>query len=227
MPLTREKALEQLQAWTKNPSLLTHARSVEIVMRAAAGEYGGDPDQWALTGLIHDADYDQWPEDHPRRIVAWLREQGEEDIAYAVSFHQTAWGLPPKTQLDKGLLACDELDRFCYRLLPRPARRYFLAGAQEREEKTQGQGIRRQGRSGDRQEQHRATGRGPGRPHSVRDPGPETPCPGAGDCREGSGVSSPRSTVTSRGASMPRRILSPRISTTVTLMPSPMTMASL
>jgi predicted hydrolase (HD superfamily) len=112
MPLTREQALEKLQAWTRNPSLLTHARSVEIVMRAAAGKYGGDPDQWAVTGLIHDADYDQWPDKHPRRIVDWLREQGEEEIAYAVSFHQTAWGLPAKTQLDKGLLACDELTGF-------------------------------------------------------------------------------------------------------------------
>jgi predicted hydrolase (HD superfamily) len=112
MSISREKTLEQLRAWTTNPSLLTHARSVEIVMRAAAPKYGGDPDTWAITGLIHDADYDQWPEDHPRRIVNWLREQGEEDIAYAVSFHQTAWGLPPKTTMDKGLLACDELTGF-------------------------------------------------------------------------------------------------------------------
>jgi predicted hydrolase (HD superfamily) len=112
MPISREQALEQLRTWTTNPSLLTHARSVEIVMRAAAAKYGGDPDGWAITGLIHDADYDHWPEEHPRRIVDWLREQGEEEIAYAVSFHQTAWGLPPKTMMDKGLLACDELTGF-------------------------------------------------------------------------------------------------------------------
>jgi predicted hydrolase (HD superfamily) len=112
MSLTREHALQQLQAWTKNPSLLTHARSVEIVMRSAAAKYGGDPDVWAVTGLLHDADYDQWPEQHPKRIVDWLREQGEEEIAYAVSFHQTAWGLPPKTMMDKCLLACDELTGF-------------------------------------------------------------------------------------------------------------------
>jgi predicted hydrolase (HD superfamily) len=112
MPITRERALEQVREWTKNPSLITHARSVEIVMRAAAARYGGDPDVFAITGLIHDADYDQWPDEHPRRIVDWLREQGEEDIAYAVSFHQTAWGLPPKTMLDKCLLACDELTGF-------------------------------------------------------------------------------------------------------------------
>jgi len=112
MPLTHDQALQQLQAWTRNPSLLNHARSVEIVMGAAATKYGGDPEVWGITGLIHDADYDQWPEDHPKRIVDWLREQGEEEIAYTVSFHQTAWGLPPKTIMDKCLLSCDELTGF-------------------------------------------------------------------------------------------------------------------
>ena len=63
MSLTRDQAIQQLQAWTTNPSLLTHARSVEIVMRAAASKFGGDPEVWGVTGLLHDADYDQWPED--------------------------------------------------------------------------------------------------------------------------------------------------------------------
>jgi predicted hydrolase (HD superfamily) len=112
--LTHDQALEQLRAWTANPSLLGHARAVEIVMRAAASKYGenADPDVWAITGLLHDADYDQWPEEHPQRIVEWLRGQGEEEMAYAVSFHQTKWNLPPKTQMDKALLACDELAGF-------------------------------------------------------------------------------------------------------------------
>jgi predicted hydrolase (HD superfamily) len=114
MTLTRDQALQQLHAWTTNPSLLTHARSVEVVMRVAASKYGdhADPEMWGLTGLLHDADYDQWPEEHPKRIVEWLREQGEEEIAHAVSFHQTAWNLPPKTMMDKCLLACDELTGF-------------------------------------------------------------------------------------------------------------------
>ncbi len=112
MPLTHEQALQQLQAWTTNPSLLTHARSVEIVMRAAALKYSGDPEIWAITGLLHDADYDQWPEDHPQRIVDWLREQGEEDVAHAVAFHQTKWNVSPRGMMDKCLLACDELTGF-------------------------------------------------------------------------------------------------------------------
>ena len=114
MRLTREQALQQLQAWTTNPSLLTHVHSVEIVMRAAASRYsdGTNEELWGITGLLHDADYDQWPEEHPKRIVEWLREQGEEETAYAVAFHQTKWGLPAKTMMDKCLLACDELTGF-------------------------------------------------------------------------------------------------------------------
>ncbi len=114
MALTRDQALEQLHAWTANPSLLGHARAVEIVMRASAARYGdvADADRWAVTGLLHDADYERWPEDHPRRIVAWLREQGEEDIAYAVSTHNTRLGVPHRSMMDKALLAADELTGF-------------------------------------------------------------------------------------------------------------------
>ncbi len=113
--MTHEQALSQLHAWTKTESLLKHARAVEIVMRAAASQYGGsgaDAELWGITGLLHDADYEQWPEGHPQRTVDWLREQGEEDMAYAVAFHQTAWGLPPRNMMDKCLLACDELAGF-------------------------------------------------------------------------------------------------------------------
>lgn len=115
MSLTFDQALQQLQAWTRTPSLLNHARAVEVLMRAAAARYGGqraDPEVWAIAGLLHDADYEQWPEEHPQRIVDWLRAQGEEEIAYAVAFHQTQWNLPPKTAMDRALLACDELAGF-------------------------------------------------------------------------------------------------------------------
>jgi len=115
MPISYERAQDQLSAWTKTDSLLKHARAVEIVMRQAAKRYGGEeanPERWAITGLLHDADYEQWPEEHPQRVVDWLKDQGEEEMAYAVSFHQTKWGLPPKTMMDRALLACDELAGF-------------------------------------------------------------------------------------------------------------------
>ncbi len=115
MGLTREQAWEKLCEWTKSDALRIHARSVEVVMRAAAhryGEEGADEEIWGITGLLHDADYDQWPEDHPNRIIAWLREQGEDTIAHAVSAHYSKWNVPYENQLDKAILACDEITGF-------------------------------------------------------------------------------------------------------------------
>jgi predicted hydrolase (HD superfamily) len=111
MALSYQQARDQLAAWTRNPSLVNHARAVEIVMRRAAARYGqgADEERWAITGLLHDADYDQWPEDHPRRIAEWLRGQSEEDLAYAVLAHNSKLGHPPQSALDKALVACDEL----------------------------------------------------------------------------------------------------------------------
>lgn len=115
MAITREQAWEKLCEWTQTEALRTHARSVEIVMRAAALRYGAgesDVESWGIAGLLHDGDYEKWPEEHPQRIVAWLREIGEEEIAHAISAHYTKWGVPYETQLDKALLACDELTGF-------------------------------------------------------------------------------------------------------------------
>jgi predicted hydrolase (HD superfamily) len=115
MPLTREEALEQLRAWTSNPSLLNHARAVEIAMRAAAARHGGpddDEETWGLAGLLHDADYERWPGEHPAKIVAWLRERGEEALAHAISAHNTNLGVSADSAMDKALLACDELAGF-------------------------------------------------------------------------------------------------------------------
>lgn len=115
MTLTRDEAWEHLCSWTKTESLRKHARAVEEVMRAAAHRYGGgagDEEAWGLAGMLHDADYEAWPEEHPERIVAWLRERGEEEIAHAVSAHYTKWGVVHETDLDRALLACDELTGF-------------------------------------------------------------------------------------------------------------------
>ncbi|MFN0150011.1 MAG: metal-dependent phosphohydrolase [bacterium] len=112
--LTRADALELLHDWTKTPALRAHARMVEIAMRAAAREHGGDEELFGITGLLHDADYEAWPEEHPNRIVALLRERGEEEIAYAISAHYTIWGHPARSLLDKALLACDEITGFVH-----------------------------------------------------------------------------------------------------------------
>jgi len=115
MSLTREEAWAHLCEWTKTEALRKHARAVELVLRAAAVKYGGgaqDVETFGIAGMLHDADYEAWPEEHPQRIVAWLRERGEEPIAHAISAHYTKWGVPYESMLDKALLACDELTGF-------------------------------------------------------------------------------------------------------------------
>ncbi len=113
--LSRETAWEILSEWTKTDALRKHARAVEVVMRAAALRYGAgevDVERFGLAGLLHDADYEAWPAEHPRRIVAWLEERGEREIAHAVAAHYTKWGVPYESALDRALLACDELTGF-------------------------------------------------------------------------------------------------------------------
>ncbi len=115
MPLTRERAWDKLCEWTETDSLRKHARAVEEVMRAAALRYGAgeaDVERWGMAGMLHDADYERWPEEHPARVVAWVREEGEPEMAHAISAHYTHWGVPYESQLDKALLACDELTGF-------------------------------------------------------------------------------------------------------------------
>ncbi len=115
MGITYEEAEAKLHEWTKTTSLLNHARAVEAVMRRAAHRYGrGDEDEprWAMTGLLHDADYERWPVEHPKRIVEWLREREEPEIAQAVAAHFTPWGVACESALDRALLACDELTGF-------------------------------------------------------------------------------------------------------------------
>ncbi len=115
MSLTRDEGWEHLCSWTETDSLRRHARAVEVVMRRAAHRYGAgaaDEERWGLAGMLHDADYEKWPEEHPRRIVAWLEERGEPELAHAVAAHYTGWGVPHESPLDRALLACDELTGF-------------------------------------------------------------------------------------------------------------------
>jgi predicted hydrolase (HD superfamily) len=87
-------------------------RTLELVMEAYAEKFGEDKEEWAVTGLLHDADYEAYPEKHPAVIVEMLRTTGEEKIAHAISAHYTRWNVPYTNHLDKALLACDELTGF-------------------------------------------------------------------------------------------------------------------
>jgi len=110
--MERSTAWDKVCEWTEGESLRRHALAVECVMRSAASRYGQgecDVEQWGQTGLLHDADYEKWPEEHPQHVVAWLEAEAEPEMAYAISAHYTQWGKEYRSQLDKALLACDEL----------------------------------------------------------------------------------------------------------------------
>ncbi len=110
--MTREEARTLLASMTQSASLLRHMRTIELVMEAYAEKLGEDKDTWAIAGLLHDADYEAYPDQHPKVIVEKLSTLGENAIAHAISCHYTKWNVPYHTLLDKALLACDELTGF-------------------------------------------------------------------------------------------------------------------
>lgn len=110
--ITRQQAEEILLSMTKSASLLRHMRTLELVMRAYATKLGENEDEWGIAGLLHDADYEAFPEKHPAIIVEKMAALGESKIAHAISAHYTQWNVPYENLLDRGLLACDELTGF-------------------------------------------------------------------------------------------------------------------
>lgn len=110
--MNRDEAESLLFEMTETGSLRRHARTVEIAMRHLAAKHGEDEEEWGIAGLLHDADYEKWPEDHPDRIVEALRERGEDRIAHAISAHYTHWGVSYDTLLSRALVATDELTGF-------------------------------------------------------------------------------------------------------------------
>jgi len=126
--LLRQEAWDLLCAWTPSERLQIHGRAVELVMRDFAARQGQDIEAFGLAGLLHDADYDQWPEEHPKRIVAHLRALQEEAVAHAISAHYTKWGVAYESLMDKALLASDEITGFVIACaLVRPQRLEGLA----------------------------------------------------------------------------------------------------
>jgi len=115
---TREEAWELLCEYTKGKSLRQHALAVEAAMRAAATRYGGaeeDVDEWGLTGMLHDFDYEMFPtmDEHPYKGSVILCGRGySERIIRAIMGHATYTGVPRDTQMARALFATDELCGF-------------------------------------------------------------------------------------------------------------------
>ncbi len=110
--ITRAEAQEMLYEMTKSPSLIRHARTVELVMEAMGHLFNEDPHVFAITGLLHDADYEAFPEQHPNVIVQKLKDRGEKEIAHAIAGHYTPWNVPRISMLDKCIVAADEITGF-------------------------------------------------------------------------------------------------------------------
>ncbi len=109
---TRDDALALLKRYNQSEALLRHAYAVEGVMRYFAGQFGENADDWGIVGLLHDVDYEQWPEEHLKVAPRLLAEAGfSEDVIHAVLAH--GWGLcsdvKPEKKMEIVLYTIDEL----------------------------------------------------------------------------------------------------------------------
>jgi putative nucleotidyltransferase with HDIG domain len=109
---SRDEALALLQQYNKSEALLRHGYAVEGVMRYFAEQLGEDADYWGIVGLLHDVDYEQWPEEHLKVAPRLLAEAGfGEDVIHAVLAH--GWGLcvdvKPEKKMEIVLYTIDEL----------------------------------------------------------------------------------------------------------------------
>jgi len=113
--LSREEAEQLFHAWVVNPRLQLHMKQVAYLMRCWAKEKEGlneqEQWQWEMAGLLHDADWDQWPETHCKKIIEELEVRNvDPEIIHAIASHGPAhFGVEPKTKMDKMLYAFDEL----------------------------------------------------------------------------------------------------------------------
>jgi putative nucleotidyltransferase with HDIG domain len=114
--MDRAAALALMHQYTQSESLRRHMLAVEAAMRAYARQGGEDEEKWGIVGLLHDFDYERWPDppNHPLKGAAILAEHGyPPDVIYAIKSHADyLTDCPRVSRLDKTLYACDELAGF-------------------------------------------------------------------------------------------------------------------
>jgi putative nucleotidyltransferase with HDIG domain len=117
--LSRAEAWDLLSEWVESPSLRRHCLAVEAAMVGYARRQGADEEKWAVAGLLHDADYERFPDmddtenGHPRTILKYLKERdADPEIVDAIAGHATFLDVPRETAMAKTLYAVDELSGF-------------------------------------------------------------------------------------------------------------------
>ena len=116
VPFSRAEAWSLLCEWTESDSLRRHMLAVETGMRAYAVEFGEDEELWGLTGLLHDLDYERYPDletGHPRMALKELEERGAPpEMLRGIASHADFLGVSRDSQMEKTLFAVDELSGF-------------------------------------------------------------------------------------------------------------------
>lgn len=109
---TREEAFQILTEYNQNAALITHAKTVEGVMRHFAGKFGGDIELWGVAGLLHDLDYEKWPEEHCKKCLELFERHGV-DAEFARQLASHGYGIcsdiEPASDMAKVLFTIDEL----------------------------------------------------------------------------------------------------------------------
>jgi len=115
-PLSRDQAWDLFCSWTESESLRRHVLAVEAAMRAYARRFGEDEELWGLVGMLHDLDYERYPDlatGHPRMALEELRRQGfSEEFVRAVASHADFLEVSRDSLMEKTLYAVDELSGF-------------------------------------------------------------------------------------------------------------------
>ena len=118
-PVSRDEAWSLLTEWVQSDSLRRHCLAVEAAMRGVARHRGLGADEeelYGVTGLLHDLDYERFPDletGHPRKVIALLEERdAPPEVVRAITVHAPYLGVEPESDLDKALLAVDELSGF-------------------------------------------------------------------------------------------------------------------
>jgi len=113
MNITKNNALELLNKYVESESLKNHCKAVSVAMRAYAKKYNEDEEQWQVCGLLHDFDYEKFPDEHPFKGVEILKEKDyPNDIIQAILGHAVYSEVARETQMAKCLFAVDELSGF-------------------------------------------------------------------------------------------------------------------